>query len=151
MLNLQELVTLKAQNLPIVLIIMNNGGYASIRNTQKNYFNERYMGTGPNSGLFIPNILELSKSIGLPAKRITDTKNLLVELKSAIAESGPFVCEVILESEEVLYPKVAAIPQVDGSMISMPLEDMSPLLPIWQLELEMLVPLDQRSYLARNN
>jgi acetolactate synthase-1/2/3 large subunit len=151
MLNLQELVTLKAQNLPIVLIVMNNGGYASIRNTQKNYFNGRYLGTGPNSGLLIPNIVELSKAIGLPATRVTNAKDLLVELQGAIKQQGPFVCEVILESEETLSPKVAAIPQADGSIISMPLEDMSPLLTISQLESEMLVPLEDRSYKARSS
>jgi acetolactate synthase-1/2/3 large subunit len=150
MLNLQELVTLKAQNLPIVLIVMNNGGYASIRNTQKNYFNGRYLGTGPNSGLLIPNIVELSKAIGIPGKRITDSKELFVELQSAIKQQGPFVCEVILESEEVLTPKVAAIPQADGSIISMPLEDMTPLLPIEQLMAEMIVPLLDTSLKARN-
>ena len=35
-LNIQELATIQAFNLPITLIIMNNDGYASIRNTQKN-------------------------------------------------------------------------------------------------------------------
>lgn len=44
-LNIQELATLHAFNLPICLIVMNNGGYASIRSTQRNYFKARY-GTG---------------------------------------------------------------------------------------------------------
>ena len=149
MLNLQELVTMKAQNLPIILIIMNNNGYASIRNTQKNYFEGRYLGTGLSSGLLIPNIILLSKAIGIESKRIVNSQNLLIELKEVINQKGPYVCEVMLQSEEVLSPKVAAIPQDDGSIISMPLEDMSPLLSISQLESEMLIPLEERSYKAR--
>jgi len=52
---------------------------------------------------------------------------------------------VVLEENEVLAPKVSAIPQPDGSMISMPLEDMSPLLPRDVLRKEMIIPLHPAS------
>jgi len=55
-LNLQEFATLVAQQLPITLVIMNNGGYASIRNTQRNYFASRFVGTGPEAGLMLPDL-----------------------------------------------------------------------------------------------
>ena len=55
-LNIQEMATLASFNLPICLIIMNNQGYASIRNTQRNYFKGRYVGTGPEAGLKLPNL-----------------------------------------------------------------------------------------------
>lgn len=145
MLNLQELATLKALNLPIVLLIMNNGGYASIRNTQRNYFAGRYLGSGPDSGLFIPDFVALARAIGLPASRISTPGELASGLAEAIAQRGPAICEIRLQAEEALSPKVAAIPQPDGSMISMPLEDMSPLLPLSQLQAEMMVDLDGRS------
>ena len=57
---------------------------------------------------------------------------------------------VHLKSDEVLSPKVAAMPQPDGSIISMPLEDMSPLLSLEELEKEMLVGVDERSRLVRS-
>jgi acetolactate synthase-1/2/3 large subunit len=46
-------------------------------------------------------------------------------------------------------PKAAAIPQKDGSMISMPLEDMTPLLDIAELEEIMQGKVDDTSYIAR--
>lgn len=145
MLNLQELATLKALNLPIVLVIMNNGGYASIRNTQRNYFGGRYLGSGPDSGLFIPDFVALAESMGLPGQRITTPQHLASGLTKALEQRGPAICEIRLRGDEALSPKVAAIPQPDGSMVSMPLEDMSPLLPLVQLEGEMIVDLDERS------
>jgi acetolactate synthase I/II/III large subunit len=145
MLNLQELATLKALDLPIVLVIMNNNGYASIRNTQRNYFAGRYLGTGPDSGLFIPDFVEVGRSIGLNASRISTSAELATGLAQALAQHGPSICEVRLQNDELLSPKVAAIPQSDGSMLSMPLEDMSPLLPLEQLQSEMIVGLDERS------
>ena len=148
MLNLQELATLKALNLPITIVVMNNAGYASIRNTQKNYFSERYLGTGQTSGLLIPNLVEVAKAMALEAISV-DTLN---ELDAAFYQPiiGPRLINVNLISEEVLSPKVAAMPQKDGSMISMPLEDMSPLLSIETLRQEMLVPLAEQSLKARN-
>jgi len=148
MLNLQELASLKALNLPITVVVMNNAGYASIRNTQKNYFSERYLGTGKSSGLLIPNLVEVAEAMALEAISVDS----LVELKAAFNQPmlGPRLINVNLISEEVLSPKVAAMPQKDGSMISMPLEDMSPLLSIETLRQEMLVPLAEQSMKARN-
>ena len=145
MLNLQELVTLKALNLPITVVIMNNNGYASIRNTQRNYFDGRYLGSGPDSGLLIPDFVKLSESIGLSAVEVTNPDELAPSLDKASALDGPSVCVVKLKENETLMPKVAAIPQPDGSMISMPLEDMSPLMSLSSLEDEMIVDLDPRS------
>lgn len=145
MLNLQELATLKALNLPITVVVMNNGGYASIRNTQRNYFQERYLGTGPASGLFIPDFVEVAKAIGLAARDI----NLPSQLASAFEFPGPRLLNAHLKSDEVLSPKVAAMPQPDGSIISMPLEDMSPLLSLDQLMLEMISGIDPTSEKVR--
>lgn len=151
MLNLQELVTLKALNLPIILIVMNNEGYASIRNTQRNYFDSRYIATGPEAGLLFPDLLKLCESIGLPAMRIDAAQNLNSGLSHAMVQTGPFICEVKLQANESLYPKVAALPQADGSMLSMPLEDMSPLLPLQVLEQEMQFPLTAASVAAKRS
>ncbi len=149
-LNLQELATLVAQKLPITLIIMNNGGYASIRNTQRNYFSERYVGTGPEAGLMLPDLEALATTYGLPFLRISDADQLPL-LASMLHASGPCLIDVQLTPNETLSPKVAALPQADGSMLSMPLEDMSPLLSLVQLEAEMSIPLLPASRIARQN
>lgn len=141
MLNLQELATLKQLDLPITLVIMNNNGYASIRNTQKTYFNERYIASNKNSGLLIPDLISLASAIGIECLRITD----LSDLKSSLFLNKLRIIEIVLEESVVLSPKVSAIPQSDGSIISMPLEDMSPLLSRNALRNEMLVPLHYSS------
>lgn len=136
-LNIQELATLRGFNLPICLVVMNNGGYASIRNTQRNYFESRYVGTGPEVGLWMPDLEELARAYHLPFKRISDAAELDAGLAEAMQMLRPMILEVLLMKDETLSPKVAAIPQADGSMTSMPLEDMSPLLPLEVLEKEM--------------
>lgn len=148
-LNLQELATLRAQDLPISLIILNNAGYASIRNTQRNYFDERYIGTGPEAGLMLPDLEKVAATYGLPYTRISDASELLT-LEMSLANWGPRIIDVHLQPNETLSPKCAALPQADGSMLSMPLEDMSPLLPLEKLKMEMCIPLLDLSWQARN-
>ena len=146
-LNLQELATLAAQKLPITLIVMNNGGYASIRNTQRNYFAGRYVGTGPEAGLLLPDLGKVASTYGLPFLRISDTEDFPA-LVEALQHPALRLIEVMLTPNETLSPKVAALPQADGSMLSMPLEDMAPLLTLEQLSAEMLVPLTPASLAA---
>jgi acetolactate synthase-1/2/3 large subunit len=144
-LNIQELATIKAQKLPIRLFVLNNGGYGSIRNTQRNYFAGRYVGTGPESALFLPESGRIADAYGIPSMAIRDAVELRDGVRSVLRSSGPIVCDVRLLQNEQLWPKVAAIPQADGSIISMPMEDMSPLLPREEFRANMIVPLDPAS------
>jgi acetolactate synthase-1/2/3 large subunit len=150
MLNLQELATLKGLQLPLKLIVMDNRGYASIRNTQRNYFESRYIATGSESGLHMPDLGAVAEAMGLPILRIDSPSDLPTGLHQLISANGPLLCIVQLVSDESLWPKAAAIPQKDGSMLSMPLEDMSPLLLMKQLKDEMIVPISPQSIKARN-
>ncbi len=149
-LNLQEMATIAGLQLPIIIFIMNNAGYASIRNTQRNYFNGRYVATGEDSGLHLPAARSIAQAYGIPALQISDVSQLKPGLEEALAHPGPFLCEILLQPDETLWPKVAALPQADGSMLSMPLEDMSPLLSLEQLQSEMLIPLAEASIKARS-
>lgn len=143
-LNIQELATLRAFNLPICLIVLNNNGYASIRNTMRNYFSGRYVGTGPEAGLWLPDLEEVARTYQIPFKRISTVADLEL-LDELMRIPRPLLLDIQLTPNEALAPKVAAMPQPDGSMISMPMEDMSPLLSLAELEAEMLIPLTEAS------
>jgi acetolactate synthase-1/2/3 large subunit len=148
-LNVQELATLVAQGLPVCLFVMNNGGYASIRNTQRNYFAGRYMGSNADSGLGQPDLQALAAAYGVGHARIDDAANLTQQLRQAMELPRPCLIDVRLQADEGLQPKCAAIPQPGGSMLSMPLEDMSPLLSLQALQHEMMVPLAEASVRVR--
>jgi acetolactate synthase-1/2/3 large subunit len=137
MFNIQEFATLCALNLPIAIVLMNNAGYASIRTTQRNYFSGRYIATGPEAGVALPDFVEVAKSFGLSAVAIKDVRELRDGLARALALPRPALIDVRLLSDEALLPKVASMPQPDGSMVTMPIEDMAPLLPLETLRAEM--------------
>ncbi|MBF0444612.1 MAG: thiamine pyrophosphate-binding protein, partial [Magnetococcales bacterium] len=147
--NLQELQTLKAQNLPAKLFIINNSGYASIRNTQRTYFAGRYVGTGPEAGLHLADLTKVAKAFDIAAISINDASELREKIRYTLEQPGLFMCDVRVVANESLWPKSSAIPQPDGSMISMPLEDMSPLLSREELRENMLIPLAPESEIIK--
>jgi acetolactate synthase I/II/III large subunit len=144
-LNIQELATMRSFNLPICLFVMNNTGYASIRNTMRNYFKGRYVGTGPEAGLFLPDLEKVAATYELGYARVEDAAGLQEQLAAILRLERPMIVDVRLVKNETLEPKVSAMPQADGSMVSMPMEDMSPLLSLEQLRSEMVVKLDATS------
>ncbi|KZS65376.1 MULTISPECIES: thiamine pyrophosphate-binding protein [Mycobacterium] len=145
MMNVQELQTIRMLDLPLKLFLFNNGGYASIRNTQRNYFEGHYVGTGPEGRLGLPDFVALAKANGIESMRIQDVGELALVVREALSQRGPLIVDVQVQHDEALWPKSAALPQPDGSIRSMPLEDMSPLLPRAEFGANMLVPLDPAS------
>ena len=145
MMNVQELQTIRMLDLPVRLFVINNRGYASIRSTQRNYFQSHYVGTGPESGLFFPDMLKIANANGIAAMQIADASELESGVRMALAGKGPLLIDVLVEPDADLWPKAAALPQPDGTMRSMPLEDMSPLLSREELRENMIVPLDPAS------
>ena len=130
---------------------MNNDGYASIRNTQKNYFNERYVGTGPETGLKLPDLKGLALVYNFHYFKIDDVFKLDEQLAKIMDSERPIIVDIRLVRDEALTPKVSALPQKDGSILSMPLEDMMPLLPLDVLRKEMISGLSNVSEKVRNN
>jgi acetolactate synthase-1/2/3 large subunit len=145
MMNIQELQTLASCRIPVRIFVYNNNGYASIRNTQRNYFAGRHVGTGSEAKLDIPDLSEVARAFGIDAMRVDDTADLTRTVRSALEHPGLLLVDVQVMKDETLWPKSATIPQKDGSMVSMPLEDMSPLLPREELRANMIVPLDPAS------
>jgi acetolactate synthase-1/2/3 large subunit len=145
MMNVQELQTIRSQQIPVRMFVFNNYGYASIRNTQRSYFSGRFVGTHPEAGLGLPDLVALSIANGIPASRVSDASELRDMVRYVLSQPGPYICDVIVRSDEPLWPKVAALPRPDGSITSMPLEDMSPLLPREELRSNMIDPLDPAS------
>ena len=148
MFNIQELATLRGLGLPIAIVLMNNAGYASIRATQRTYFSGRLIGTGPEAGAALPDFVDVARSFGLQAIAIKDVRELRDGLARGLALPRPSLIDVRLVSDEALLPKVASMAQPDGSMLSMPIEDMAPLLPLEALRAEMSAPLAPESLRA---
>jgi len=128
MMNIQELETIRHNRIPVKLFVIANGGYASIRQTQDNFFNGHHTGCGPKSGVSVPHFTKLAEAFGLAAVRIEKAEGLAEALRAVLAREGPVVCEVMCQTNYAFSPKLSARKLPDGSMVSPTLEDMFPFL-----------------------
>lgn len=139
--NLQELQTIIHHKLPIKIFVINNQGYHSIRQTQKNFFEEPLVGIGTDSGdLSFPSLERLAYAYGYPYQKI-DCNDKLEELKNVLHVQGPCICEVFVDTVQKFEPKSATKRLKDGTLVSAPLEDLAPFIPEEELKKIMLIPL----------
>ena len=139
--NLQELQTIIHHRFPIKIFVINNGGYHSIRQTQKNFFGDPLVGIGAESGdLSFPSMEKLAWAYGYPYQKITDNCRL-EEIKETLQIHGPAICEVFVDTQQKFEPKCASKRLEDGSMVSAPLEDLAPFLSQEELKQQMFIPL----------
>jgi acetolactate synthase-1/2/3 large subunit len=127
-LNIQELETLARLKLPLKIFILNNNGYASIRNTQKNYFKGHLVACDPSSGLTLPDTCKIASAYGLKNKRLLNHNGIKENIKEILETEGPFICEVMVDPQLVIAPRLSSQVQPDGSIVSKPLEDLWPFL-----------------------
>ncbi len=147
MLNLQELQTIAHHNLPIKIFIFNNDGYLMIKHTQNALFKTGYVGTDKASGISCPNYEKIGAAFDIPTYKIRHWDECDEILSEVQAATGPVICEVFMHPEQLFSPKLSLIAKEDGSLVSPPLEDLSPLLQRAVLERAMLVGMHEKSKL----
>ncbi len=138
--NLQELQTIIHHRMPIKIFLINNGGYHSIRQTQKNFFEEPLVGIGVDSGdLSFPSMEKLAWAYGYPYVSARHNGELGDALEKALGAEGPVICEVFVTTDQNFEPKSAAKRLEDGTMVSPPLEDLAPFLPQEEMDRNMII------------
>ena len=126
--NTQELELVKRYNLPIKFFILNNNGYGSIRTTQNNHFGGNLVISDPSSGLTLPSIELIAKSYGLPFFKATSQSSARACVKKVLDLKFPAICELIVDPSHVTLPKASVKKKEDGSVTTLPMEDLAPFL-----------------------
>ena len=138
--NIQELQTIIHHKMPIKIFLINNGGYHSIRQTQKNFFGEPLVGVGDDSrDLSFPEMEKLSAAYGYPYVSIHHNSELGERLSKVLSMDGPVICEIFVSRDQNFEPKSSAKRLPDGTMVSPPLEDLSPFLSEEEMEENMII------------
>lgn len=145
MMNLQELQTIVHYKLPVKLFIFNNDGYLMIKHTQNALFNGRRAGVDSNSGVTCPNFSALATAFGMSSFQIRTWEDFDIVIPQVQEACGPVICEVFMHPHQLFVPKLGLAIQSDGTLISPPLEDLSPFIPREELKNNMLNGLHPKS------
>jgi acetolactate synthase I/II/III large subunit len=139
-LNIQDLETVNRLKLPIKYFILCNGTYASIIAAQRNHFKGHLVGSDPSSHLTLPNVMKVAEAYGIKAMEIKDQQNIRNEVAAVLAYDGPVVCAVHVSSDQATLPRATASTRSDGTLISLPMEDLAPRLPREEFRGNMIIP-----------
>lgn len=103
--NMQELVTLAEQRLPVKAIILNNEFLGMVRQWQELFYDRTYSYT---SMTMQPDFVKLSESCGVSGFRVDKPEELDEVLQKAFDTPGPAVVDVRVAKEENVWPMVPA-------------------------------------------
>lgn len=127
MMNIQELATLAGSGFNVGLVVLNNGGYLSIKQTQKNFFG-RENGSSPDSGVYFPDFTKVAAAFGLPVFHASIDSPWEEQIDAFLESTGPRVLIADLEESQEFEPRLKS--RKVGSEIQTPeLDDMFPHLP----------------------
>ncbi|MEI7698931.1 MAG: thiamine pyrophosphate-binding protein [Planctomycetia bacterium] len=125
--NLQELALVRRFNLPIKIFILFNEGYASIRATQRKFFNGAYVGCDTATGLGFPEWIRLFQAFDIPCQYLEESQNSPEALKALLDQSeGPEAWIVRVDPDQTNWPAVASKMLPDGKMASRAIYDLLP-------------------------
>ncbi|HBG22201.1 MAG TPA: biosynthetic-type acetolactate synthase large subunit [Peptococcaceae bacterium] len=110
--NLQELATIVQYQLPVKIVILNNGYLGMVRQWQELFHEKRYSQT---ELIPVPDFIKLAAAYGIKGLRVQRTEDVPSVLEEAIKYPGPVIVDCVVAKEENVFPMVPA----GGSLTNM--------------------------------
>jgi acetolactate synthase I/II/III large subunit len=142
MMNLQELQTIKTQNLPVKIVIFNNDGYLMIKHTQNMLFNGVKTCVDKKTGVELPDYKKIAEAFEYEYYTID-------QIDEFLSSPNQGILEVFMDPNQEFIPKVRGIKNKDNTIQSGLLEEMSPLLPLDNIKEAMISGIHERSNMVK--
>jgi len=115
--SLPELSTIMANQLPIKIIIMNNGHLGMVRQWQTLFFNHRLSSVALDC---FPDAEKLAAAYGFQGSTVSKPSELSAALERAIKTPGPYLLNVAVTPFESVYPMVPAGAAINEMVLGPP-------------------------------
>ena len=117
--NCAELATISHYDLPILIVIMNNGTLGMVRQWQNMFYQGRYSQTTLDRP---PDFLKLAEAYGIRGFRARNEEEFRAALDTALSERKPALLECILDIDEKVLPIVPSGKPIDELILEPPEE-----------------------------
>ncbi len=103
--NIQELETVKRENLPIKILVVDNKELGKISEIQHGSYADRYMSTNAESGYTVPDFVKVANAYGIKAARLEHYDGLDT-YKEWLVDEEPCLIDIMLTPGTLLIPKI---------------------------------------------
>ena len=104
LMNIQELGTISQYQLPVKVVVINNGWQGMVRQWQESFYDHRYSSSEMTQGM--PDFKALAAAFGILGVEIRERSELRSQLQAALDHPGPAFVDVRVRREENCYPMV---------------------------------------------
>jgi acetolactate synthase I/II/III large subunit len=112
---LQELLTVHRENLPLKIVVLDNGYLGMVRQWQELFQDRRYSGVELSAN---PDFAAIARAIGIAAKRVEKPEDVKPALQEMIESRHAMLLHVLISREENVWPMVAAGTSLDHTRTS---------------------------------
>lgn len=102
--NSQEMATAAINRVPLKVVIIDNRALGMVHQWQSLFYDHRFSFTELNAN---PDFVKLADAYGWQAMRIEHPDQVDEALDTMLASDGPFLLDVIIPTEQTVYPMVA--------------------------------------------
>ncbi|CAI87819.1 acetolactate synthase 2 catalytic subunit [Pseudoalteromonas translucida] len=103
MMNIQELATIRRNNLPVKILILDNQRLGMVRQWQELFFEERYSETDLSDN---PDFVQLAAVFGIPGQTITHANQVDDAITALVNSKGPYIVHACIDNKENVWPLV---------------------------------------------
>ena len=114
--NLNELVTMKSYNLPVVVIVMNNTVLGMVRQWQKLFYGHRFSNTDPKRAT---DFVALANAFGVEGLRLNTVEEIEPTLEKAFSLNAPVVIDCRISPDQNVLPMIPPGKTVDEMITEM--------------------------------
>ena len=108
--NMNEIATADRYKVPIIQVVLNNHVLGMVRQWQNLFYGQRYSNTVLDDSV---DFVAVSKALGANASKITSIEEFETEFKKALTADGPTVRDVLIDSDDKVWPMVAPGAAID--------------------------------------
>ena len=115
--SIPELATIANYNLPLKIVVMNNGYLGMVRQWQELFYNNRLSAVSLTS---FPDAEKLAGAYGFPGRTVEDPKEVGKAIDDAVRHPGPYLLNVKVSPFECVYPMVPAGAAINEMVLGPP-------------------------------
>ncbi|CDP07281.1 unnamed protein product [Coffea canephora] len=108
--NVQELATIRVENLPIKIMLLNNQHLGMVVQWEDRFYKSNrahtYLGNPSKESEIFPDMLKFAEACNIPAARVTKKEDLRAAIQKMLNTPGPYLLDVIVPHQEHVLPMI---------------------------------------------